>query len=196
MSFDICCRILFSVAEILSHLKSISEVHAVVDHLAENEVCSTVEDTCDTCYVICCKALVKRSDYRNSTADTCLEEEIAVLLLCNCKKFSTFLCNKFLIWCWNALALLKACLYEIVSECNTAHALGNNCNFVIIQNVVDILGELVTVRTSGKVSDVENILDISIWADFLQYAFLVLIEKFNNTWTNCTVTENCYFRHK
>ena len=106
VTINVSRRITLCIAEILSDLECLFEIHAVTDHLCENEVSGSVENTCDLVDLISGKARMQRLDYRNSTANARFKEEINILLLSDSEKLRALSCNKFLVRCNNALASL------------------------------------------------------------------------------------------
>jgi len=78
---------------------------------------------------------------------------------------------------------------------NAAHYFCNNGNFVIVQDIVDILGELVGIGKSGEIPDIKNVLEVKINVGFLVDLLLVFQEKLNCARANNAVSENCKFSH-
>ena len=110
------------------------------------------------------------------------------MLLCCSEKLCALLCNEFLVRGNNALASFKTALYEIECRIYAAHNFGNESYFVIVEDIVDILCELAFKRTSGEISDIEDILDIEVCSCLFNDLVLVFVEKFNCARTNYAET--------
>ena len=96
--------------------------------------------------MICSNAVDKRTDNRNSAAYRSLEEEIAVILSCQLKKFVTALGNNFLVRGTYTLAGLKSLNFICMSRLNASHTLSYTSYLIIVEDIVEVLGELVLIR--------------------------------------------------
>ena len=78
-----------------------------MNHLGQNVVGGTVEDTCDLSDLICCQALMHRTDDRNTAADTRLKEIVDIVRFGDLQKLGAFGGNQLFIGGNNAFAVLQ-----------------------------------------------------------------------------------------
>ena len=126
--------------------------------------------------------------YRYRTADACLKEEVAVVLLSCSEEDIAFFGDELLVRGRNALTLFEAGLDESESRLDASHALRNGRYLVVIEYIIEILGELVLIGRIRKISQIEDILDIHFCSGTFFDTFLVLVEKLDNAGAYNTVT--------
>ena len=176
-------RIPFCIAQLLSQSQSICKGHLVTEHLFQNEVSSTVQNTSDRIQIICSEAGMQRTHNRDRTANTCFKEEVAVVFLCNLQQDVSFFCNQLLIGGRNALASLQTAADKFKCRIDTAHAFCNIADFWVLQDDIDVMDNLQDVFNVHRIT--------SIFFNL----FLILIEQFHDTRAYDTVAQygNLFF---
>ena len=72
-TFDICRRICLCISKFCRKGKGIRKFHTLLGHLCEDEVCGSVYDSHNFRHMVGLKAVLQRTDDRNSAGNCCLE---------------------------------------------------------------------------------------------------------------------------
>ncbi len=192
VTLDISCRILLCKAQLLSELESVRELHAVLDHLGENEVGCAVEDTRDLVYDVCDEALVHRADNRNAAADGGLKEKVDVVFLCESEQLGAVRRDKLLVGGDNALARLDTAGNELIGRVKSAHYLYDYADLEVVDDLLKVLCESVRDRAVGELAKVENLLDVDFLAETREQLLLVRQQDFGDARTDNAVSHNSY----
>ena len=121
-----------------------------MDHLGQNEIRRTVQNTRDFNNVVGCQALADRADDRDAAAHTGLKEEVHVLFLRYLQKLRALRCHQLLVGCHNALAGFHAAHRIFKRRMQAAHHFHYNADLRIVYDVVKRFGEFIRKRAVRK----------------------------------------------
>src|SRR5699024_7636604 len=126
VAFDISCGIFFRIAVELCLLERILKGHTVMNHLGQDIVCCTVENTANLVELIGGQTLQLRADVRDAAADRILKHLVVALFLSNTERILAAGGDRLLIRGANALAIQHAATRKLISGAHAAHDLGHN----------------------------------------------------------------------
>ena len=97
---------------------------------------------------------------------------------------------------YNALTLGETGLNKGVSRLKTTHNLCYDLDIGILGDDVEIFDKFVGIRAAGEITDLEDILDIHLLADFFLNVFAVFIKNLNHAGTYRTMAHHCDVDHE
>ena len=197
-TFYISSWISFGITLFLCFLQHLSIVTAILSHLSQHVVGSTVYDTHNLGNLVCSKTVAHSLDNRNTTANTGLEHKVKTLFLCQTvntlaiivlktvflsgsKQFLVKLCYYVLISGYNLLASGHGSQHIILSRVNTAHYLNYDVNFWVVKDFIRICCQMKIIKIftllvnisyqSGLDTDLGTYLYLDILSIFLQNTY-------------------------
>ena len=180
-TFYISSWISFGITLFLCFLQHLSIVTAILSHLSQHVVGSTVYDTHNLGNLVCSKTVAHSLDNRNTTANTCLKHDINTVFLSGSKQFLVKLCYYVLISGYNLLASGHGSQHIILSRVNTAHYLNYDVNFWVVKDFIRICCQMKIIKIftllvnisyqSGLDTDLGTYLYLDILSIFLQNTY-------------------------
>ena len=167
----------------------------VLDHAGEHEVGGAVEDARDFVHLVGGQALVDGAEDRDAAAHACLKQEVKVVVFRNFQQLVALGGHQLFVGGDDVLPREQAALHEIVGRVETAHGFHHDADVRIVQNVVELLGELVGIGQVGKLPQIQNPPDFDGFARLVGDAVRVFAQHLRHAGTHHAVTQNRYINH-
>ena len=174
----------------LSFLQSLLKGDAALDHAGQDIVGGSVQDAYDLFDLVACQALVQGTQKRNGAADTGLKQVVDILLFGDGQQFLAVSCNQLLVGSDHMLAGQQSPPGEFQSYLGAANGLNHHFHFGVILNDGKILDHQMLIGIVLKITDIQNILDSDLLADFLNNAVVVHMRYMRQTGTQGSVTHD------
>ena len=191
MSFNICLGIALRITLFLGFLQHISKICALSLHLSQNIIGGTVKNTGDHLDLFRCQRIVKRADDGDTAAYTGLKEITAVICRSHLQQLRAVLRHQFLIGRADTFSPLQCHLGELIGYADAAHYLTDYTNLGVIHDQIDIMNNLILKPVTGKLTDIQNILNLHCLAGALCNQLLIVCDHLYHTASDSAVTHNC-----
>ena len=194
ISLDISLGIALRIALLLRFLKNSVEISTFTFHLGKDIICSSVKYTLDALDPFGRKCIIKSADDRNTAAYAGFKEIINIILFCDLHKLITLCSNKLLIGSADTLAGFHSSLGKSKSRLYATHRFAYDLHFIICENGLDIMNNKLFKGITRKISEVENVFNMHIYA-MRSYDIRILLNHFNYSASYRSVSEDCCLNH-
>ena len=195
MSFDVGRRVFLGVTIELRLLERIGKGNAVVNHLRQDVVRRTVEDTADLVELVSSKALQHGADDRDAAADRCLKHIINAFLLGDFQQFFTAGSNQLLVGGAHAFTRQQTAARKLIRSAHAAHYLSHHRDLGVVFDHGKIRNKFMSIRQRGKIPQVEHIFDLDRLADHARDLFGVHFKYLVHAGAYRAMSHDCCFYH-
>ena len=192
---DLSCRvqtfyvgggICLGVAQTLCLLEDLLKSGSLTDHLGEDKVGGTVEDSAHRHDLVGGKVGLHRTDDRNTAAHARLKEIAHAVLTGNVQKLGAKVSDNLLVGGHHVLPRAQCRDGKIIGGMRASHHLGNQSHLGIVQNDIDIMDHTVSQRMLGEITQIQNVLDIYLVTDTGSEELFVFLKNLSRTASNHT----------
>ena len=139
---------------------------------------------------------MQRTDDRNAAADTCLKQNVDVVLTGGRQQLGSLLGDQLFVGSSDALAVLQAGADHLKGGMHAAHHLDNDVDFRVVCDGVKVKAELVLPGQLRMRTAHIEVFDVQLTAGFALDAGAVFIKDLDHTGTDGAAAEDGNFFHR
>ena len=181
VAFHIGGGVCLGIAFLLRFLKNFVKVGAFHIHLVQHVVGGPVQDARDLRDLVGRQGSVDGADDGNAAAAAGFEQIVDVLFRRDLHQLPAVLRHQGFVGGADAFPGQQGCLGELIGRAGPAHDLGDDPDFRVFQDHVEIVNQDFFHRISREIPKVKHILDLKFTSGVAPDAFFVGVDHFENT---------------